>query len=227
MSSEQTNPQEFRDAILADPGLVLDDSEVMARLLGVSEDDGTVVDLRGALVERLKDQLGALEETHRTVLAAAYDNVAGTQAVHRAVLTVLDQPNFIAFLGCLGGTLSDDLGVDAAVLLVEEAGASEPSRPIAGMMSVPAGDIALYRGDLPGIEPRSVVLRPCDEGAALFGKPEISSEAILQLSLGEGRPAAALILGAYDAARFGPDQGTELLRFFADVFERCLNRWLG
>ena len=36
-----------------------------------------VVDLRGVLVERLEERLDRLEDTHREVLAAAYENVAG------------------------------------------------------------------------------------------------------------------------------------------------------
>ena len=35
-----------------------------------------------------------------------------------------------------------------------------------------------------------------------------------------------LAFGAADGLRFHPDQGTDLLAFFAGVFERSLRRWL-
>ena len=50
-----------------------------------------VVDLRGVLVDRLEERLDRLEDTHREVLAAAYENVAGTNQVHRACLALLER----------------------------------------------------------------------------------------------------------------------------------------
>ncbi len=48
-----------------------------------------VVDLRGIAMERLEERLDRLEDTHRSVIAAAYDNLAGTNSIHRAVLRLL------------------------------------------------------------------------------------------------------------------------------------------
>ena len=33
-------------------------------------------------------------------------------------------------------------------------------------------------------------------------------------------------MGSEDAHQFGPQQGTDLLAFFAGVFERSMRRWL-
>ena len=54
----------------------------------------------------------------------------------------------------------------------------------------------------------------------------IRSEALLKLELGRGRQAGLLAFGATDWERFDPDQGTDLLDFFAGVVERSLRRWL-
>jgi len=35
-----------------------------------------------------------------------------------------------------------------------------------------------------------------------------------------------LVMGSEDAHQFGPQQGTDLLAFFAGVFERSMRRWL-
>jgi uncharacterized protein YigA (DUF484 family) len=213
----------LRDAILTDPSLVLDDPDVMARLLAVAGGaDSTVVDLRGALVERLKTKLGALEETHRSVLAAAYDSVSGTQAVHRAVLSLMDLKSFMELLGALADDLPRALGVDAALLVFEDK--SGGMAGLAGLRVMPVGGIAAYRGDLEGIAPRKVHLQQSPP-QGLFDTT-IGSEALMALDLGEGRRTAMLALGAADPMRFSADQGTDLLQFFASVFERSLRRWL-
>jgi len=35
-----------------------------------------------------------------------------------------------------------------------------------------------------------------------------------------------LVFGAEDPHQFSPSQGTDLLAFFAEVFERAMARWL-
>ena len=67
---------------------------------------GTDVDLRGKLVERLEERLNQLETTNRTVIAAAYENLAGTNQVHRAILRMLDPVDFETFLRDLGGEVA-------------------------------------------------------------------------------------------------------------------------
>ena len=54
----------------------------------------------------------------------------------------------------------------------------------------------------------------------------IRSEACLRLDLGTGRLPGMLVLGAEDPHQFKPNQGTDLLTFFAGVFERAMRRWL-
>jgi hypothetical protein len=53
-----------------------------------------IVDLRGIAMDRL-------EYTHRTVTAAASENLAGTNQVHRGILQVLDLLTFEDFLKTL------------------------------------------------------------------------------------------------------------------------------
>ena len=83
--------EDVKARILADPDVVLEDRDVMAALIGAnSEPQGRkIVDLRGALVQRLEQRLDRLETTHRSVIAAAYDNPAGTTQIHKAVLMLL------------------------------------------------------------------------------------------------------------------------------------------
>ena len=59
---------------------------------------GNIVDLRGVAMERLEARLQRLEETHRSVIAAAYENLAGMAQVHRAILAFLEPITFEGFL---------------------------------------------------------------------------------------------------------------------------------
>ena len=76
---------------------------------------------------------------------------------------------------------------------------------------------------------RQVTLRQLQTGAgAVYGEDAdwIRSEACLKLDLGAGRLPGLLVMGAEDPHQFTPQQGTDLLTFFAGVFERAMRRWL-
>lgn len=217
----------IRETILAHPDIVLNDREVMARLLDAGQPDGgNVVDLRGVFVDRLEGKLGQLEETHRSVLSAAYENIAGTNAIHRAVLSLLEPQDFAGFLAVLQDTLAPVLTVDEAHLVLEAEGdAAKALAGLQGVIAVTNGAVASYCGDREGDAPKRILLR----GVTMDGivSPEIQSEAVLRLDLGPGRRAAMLVFGAHDEGRFTPDQGTDLLTFLTGSFERIVRRWIG
>ncbi len=76
---------------------------------------------------------------------------------------------------------------------------------------------------------RQVVLRQVQPDTdVVYGdtKDWIRSEACLKLDFGPGRLPGMLVLGAEDPHQFKPTQGTDLLAFFAGVFERTMRRWL-
>jgi len=91
MSSADAALLEVKNTILRDPRIILEDRVVIQALIEANGAQGrNVVDLRGVLVDRLEDRLDRLEDTHRDVIAAAYENLAGTNQIHRAVLTILE-----------------------------------------------------------------------------------------------------------------------------------------
>jgi uncharacterized protein YigA (DUF484 family) len=227
----------LRDLVLADPGVILEDRELMRALLAAerSAPGRNVVDLRGVLVERLEDRLDRLEDTHREVLAAAYENVAGMNQVHRACLALLEAGDFAGYLQALTGQVGAILGVDA-IRLGLEAPAAAPGAPLGPegplrdvVVALPAGGADIYITQGRGLGARKVTLRRLARASPdLYGAraPDVRSEALLKLDLGPGRHAGLLAFGAADGHRFHPDQGTDLLAFFGGVFERSLRRWL-
>ena len=228
----------LKDQILADPGLILEDQQLMRALLaadGRNSAGRNVVDLRGVLVDRLEERLDRLEDTHREVLAAAYENVAGTNQVHRACLSLLEAEDFAEFLRVLTHDVANILGVDLIRLGLEAPAAKPgqglgPKGPLCDVVvALPEGGVDTYIRQGRGLGARKVTLRqdtatPDD----LFGEDaeRIRSEALLRLNLGEGKLGGLLVLAATDPLRFHPDQGTDLLDFLASVFERSMRRWL-
>ncbi|MBS1300869.1 DUF484 family protein [Loktanella sp. SALINAS62] len=234
MSSNLQSNGPIRDRILSDPQLVLEDQDIMRALVAANEKTmgSNIVDLRGIAMERLEARLDRLEDTHRSVIAAAYDNLAGTNQVHRAVLRLMDATRFETFLHDLAGDVADTMRVDAMRLVLEtKATPDDPAIQTLGEVLAVGEpgfcDTYISRGrDIPV---RAVTLRQVQShGAEVYGDAAhyIRSEACLKLDLGHGRLPGMLVMGSEDPHLFTAQQGTDLLTFFGGVFERAMKRWL-
>jgi hypothetical protein len=226
--------QDMRDRILAEPETLLEDRDVMNALIGANERlmGGNVVDLRGIAMERLENRLDRLEDTHRTVIAAAYENLAGTNQVHRAILQMLDPLSFEDFLKTMAADVAQTLRVDCVRLVLETVQeAEDPAlRKVGDVLSIAApGFVADYLTGGRNVPQRPVVLRQVlPQSEAIYGDRAgwIRSEALMKLDFGTGRLPGMLVLGSEDPHQFKPTHGTDLLAFFAGIFERTMRRWL-
>ena len=243
MSSEKAEIRpdflmDWRARVIEDPELVLEDRDLMRALISANDRQmgGNIVDMRGIAMERLQNRLDRLEDTHRSVIAAAYENLAGTNQIHRAVLALLDQRDFTAFLTTLGTDVAGTLRVDRIRLVLESTEATETEAPrvqkLEDVLTVTApGFVEDYITGGRDIPSRQVTLRQVTSGSyKVFGDEAagwIRSEALIRLDLGPGRLPGLLIMGAEDPHQFRPSQGTDLLTFFVGVFERLMRGWLG
>ncbi|MEM6825983.1 MAG: DUF484 family protein [Pseudomonadota bacterium] len=235
---DMTNPaptQDFlKESILEQPHLVLEDPEMMRALIEANERTlgSNIVDLRGIAMERLEARFERLEDTHRSVIAAAYENLSGTNQIHRAVLRLLEPTDFVSFILDLDGDVADILRVDC-VRLILEGDVVEADRSLAQISEVVMvrepgfADRYITQGrDAPA---RKVTLRQLNEGdSTLYGSEAvwIRSEACLKLQFGPGCLPGLLCLGAEDPHLFSASQGTDLLTFFTGAVERAMRRWL-
>jgi len=234
MTSTAKAETALREKIIARPDVVLEDPDVMRALIAANEKQmgGNIVDLRGIAMERLETRLDRLEDTHRSVIAAAYENLAGTNQVHRAILRMLDPMEFEGFLRDLGGEVAGILRVDSVRLVLESVQNDEnPTvKRLGDVLNVAKpGFIDEYIGAGRGTTARAVTLRqikPDSEVIYGMNAADIRSEAALRLDFGEGRLPGMLAMGSEDPHHFKPNQGTDLLAFFAGVFERSMRRWL-
>ncbi|WP_245190751.1 DUF484 family protein [Jannaschia formosa] len=222
--------QDWRDRILTDPEMILDDRDLMRALIAANERamGKNIVDLRGIAMERLEARLDRLEDTHRSVIAAAYENLAGTNQINRCVLLLLECDTFAEILDLLDGQLRDILRV-ACIRLVLEADDEADPAPHAAVSVAPRGFVKGYVAHGRDVPLRTVTLRQCHDAAPeVFGEAAdwIRSEALLRLDLGTGGLGAMLAFGSEDPHQFRANQGTELTAFLCGVFERLARRHL-
>lgn len=225
---------QMRDKIISDPEVILEDHDLMRALIAANERamGANIVDLRGVAMERLEKRLDRLEDAHRSVIAAAYENLAGTNQIHRAVMRLLEPVEFEDFLRALSGEVAEILRVDNVRLVLESLHSEQDPalRSLGEVLCVAEpGFIHEYMRAGRTAQPRQVLLRQTlPQSDAIYGEAAgwIRSEALMRLDLGEGRLPGLLVMGAEDPHHFKPAQGTDLLAFFAGVFERVMRRYL-
>lgn len=234
MSSNPKLEDNLRAAILAEPDAVLDDKDLMQALVAANERarGDNIIDLRGIAMQRLEARLDRLEDTHRSVIAAAYENLAGTNQVHRAILRLLEPVDFEDFLRALGNDVADILRVDRITLVLETTLARKDPAidKLGGVLTVvEPGFVNAYLAHDRNGQVRDVTLREIRQPEAMIygtSAGHLRSEACLLLDLGEGRLPGMIVMGARDPRHFTPQLGTDLLSFFAGVFERSMRHWL-
>lgn len=215
--------RETRDKLLADPGEILADRDLMRALVDARETQtgNKVVDIRGRAMEALENRLDRLEAQHESVIAAAYDNLSGTAVVHRAVIGLLETSDLAEFIASLQSEIAPILRIETLRLVVEDT----PALPgISGdIVVIPEGQMdQLFAADRPNPRGDDITLRRVAQITRPLHGENAVSEALLPLALGARRPRAMLLMGSRDAARFAPIHGTDLLRFFAQVFRLVL-----
>lgn len=231
-------PGKLKEEILRDPAIVLDDTEVMRALLESTDkaQGENVLDLRSIFVARLEERLDRLEDTHRSVVAVAYENLTGTNQIQRAVVTLLSADTLAEFVQALNHDVANVLGVDVIRLCIEgdkpHGGRPvDPEDPHSSIIvTLPTDGVTNYiTGQRSGPDPRQITLRHATQSnTTVFGNTavDVASEAVLRLDIG-GQTARGLVaFGSFEGNRFTADQGTDLLVFLAQTIERILRRWV-
>ncbi len=227
----------LRAQLLAEPEMILEDIDLMKALAAAQDNRSgeNVVDLRGAAMNRLEARFDQLEDTHRNVIAAAYENISGTRQIQRSVLALLEPLDFTEFLQTLRTDVAAVLKVDCLRLCLETPSAGNPTqnelmREYGDTIGFFApGSVEEYLTEGRNMSTREVTLRQVSSASeTLYGDkaPWIRSESLLKLDLGGKNLPGMLAMGSEDPHVFHPNQGTDLLEFFRGVFERVMRRWL-
>lgn len=232
--TEAQTEKTLRNIIINNPRIILDDPSVMRALVLANDElrGANIVDLRGVAMKRLEYQLGKLETTHRSVIAAAYNNLVGTQQINRAIIKLMEPSSFESFLVMTGKDMPEIMRIDFACLVLE-AKQQDPDPSLAHLSKVlrpaPTGFVKEYlpAGTLSGdIKVTLRTVKSPNSTIYTDDSCEIKSEACIKLDFGDETVPGLLILGAKDPNQFSPLQGTDLLTFFGKVYERTVRRWL-
>ena len=224
--------QELRARLLAQPELILGDRDLMRALIGAREATlgENVIDIRGLAMQALEARLDRLESAHESVISAAFDNQSGMNTVHRAVLSLLEPIDFETFLENLETDVAPILRVETLRLIMASGTNDMLPRTPGPLHMVPSPVMAdLISGGRRAPRGDDIILRPVASQTLPYHgetRAPVRSEALLPIDLGPGRFPALLLMGSADLSRFNPAQGTDLLRFFGQVFRLVLIGWL-
>ncbi|MFK5997551.1 MAG: DUF484 family protein [Rhodobacterales bacterium] len=226
-----------RAEILSNPKAFLEDHDIMRALISADRQKqaSNVIDLRSIAMDRMEERLNKLEDTHRNVIAAAYDNVSSMNQIHRAVLALLEPDDFNGFLRYIEHDLAPTLGLEATCLCLESQAVSSGQGPSlsrefgTGVTFMAIGEIEDYITHGRNMNSRPVTMRAVKlNGTFLFADSAgpVRSEALLKLDLGTGNLPGLLVLGSKNPDQFAPAQGSDLLLFLGSFFSRLMRRWL-
>jgi uncharacterized protein YigA (DUF484 family) len=227
---------DFRKRILQDPEALLNDREVMRALISASSNNAptNVIDLKSAVLKRLEGHVDKIEGQNSNIISAAYKNISTTTKVHSAILEALEPKTFTEFLNFLKTDWANSLGIDVARLCLEAPSISKDDIPQLktefgpSVIFLQEGEIDHYITLGQDNDPRSVTLRQIRKGASnIYSNiaPELRSEALMKLDLGQGNSPGLLLLGSINPDQFLPNMGTDLFVFYGSIFEKVMQRW--
>lgn len=185
-----------------------------------------VVDLRQAMMDRLQDELQRLRDHRGQLLANARANQSAQSQTHRAVLAMLEAPNFEHLIHIVTRDLPQILAVDAVTLCVEVNGPDTLGQPATpGVRRLERGAVDALMG--PGED--LLLIDAAPQTRDVFGAAAdlVRSQALVRLHTSHTAPAGLLAIGSRERTRFHAGQGTELLNFLARTLERLIRAWLG
>lgn len=233
---DTTQISDFRKRILQDPEALLNDREVMRALISASSNNATtnVIDLKSVVLKRLEGRVDEIEGQNSNIISAAYKNISTTFRVHSAILEALEPKTFTEFLNFLKTDWANSLGIDVARLCLEAPSISKDDIPQLktefgpSVIFLQEGEIDHYITLGQDNDPRSVTLRQIRKGASnIYSNiaPELRSEALMKLDLGQGNSPGLLLLGSINPDQFLPNMGTDLFVFYGSIFEKVMQRW--
>ena len=235
MTDTKKSSNKLKEKILTDPNIILEDTELMDALINAQNNlrGDNIVDLRGAAMKQLEKRLEKVENTHNDVIAMTYENLSGASQIQRAILRLLEPNDFPSFIKRLSKEVREILNVEHIGLILETNAASENLTLLKSLnpITIVVGENTIedYLSNPGHFPSRTVTLRSNVNTSHQFYENSlqtISSEALLMLKFDSVNVKGLLILGSQNNDKFSSGQGTELLTFFANVFERTMARWL-
>ena len=216
---------EVADYLRRHPDFLVEHPDLVRLLTPPAHDRGEgVVDMQRYMLERLRGELGKLQESQNDLITTARENLSIQSRIHVAILALLGATTLEHLIEVITTDLAVHLEVDAVVLGFEALDRVAPGQQARGLRLFPRGRIdRLLSGA------REVLLLADTPGdSQLFGSAAtlVRSQALLRMQLRRDAPLGVLAFGARDPQKFHPGQGSELLTFLGRVVELSIRAWL-
>ena len=225
LSTDIVAPDAVEAFLERNPSFLNERPTLLQKLVPPQFDHGSgVVDMQMFMLDRLRDQLKRTNHRENSLLEAVEANSRVQRRVHRAVYALLSAQSLEELLRCVVDDLPSLFDVSKAALCIETDQPLPERAVAAGLMVLLPGTINSF-GDVHQL----VLLQANTKGdKAIFGSgaSKIRSMAQLRLDFGAKAPRGLLALGSSKPDAFDPNQSTDLLAFFSQVLERCVQRWL-
>ena len=182
---------------------------------------GQLIHFEERAVARLRERLGAVEETNEDLIAFARGHWGAVASIHAAALAAVQARSIEALLDSIACDWPRILGIDsAAVGLVVGTHGFRADR--FGIERIEAGFVDRLAADSAPVEVRSVVT-----GHPLFGAStaaKIRAEALIRIDCGRPFPSGLLVLGQHAPLEFDSSHGSELLLFLGRIVAATVRR---
>ena len=180
-------------------------SELEESLSLTSQSGERIADIRDYILKKLRTEIGRKQAREDRLIQAARENNIIQDRILKASLMILKADSYESFLNLITEKLPDIFAVEVATLCFDE---------------LPK----LFQG-----HQRIVLCANISQNIDVFSSLsfEVKSCAFLSLGQGKGQCPCFLALGSINPNSFLPNQGTELLNFFADILEVCISKWVG
>jgi uncharacterized protein YigA (DUF484 family) len=216
---------EVADYLRRHPDFLVEHPDLLRLLTPPAHDRGEgVVDMQRYMLERLRGELGKLQESQNDLIATARENLSIQARIHAAILALLGATTLEHLIEVITTDLAVHLEVDAVVLGFEALDRVAPGQQARGLRLFPRGRIDRLMAGA-----REVLLIADAPGdSELFGSAAtlVRSQALLRMQLRRDAPMGVLAFGARDPQKFHPGQGSELLTFLGRVVELSIRAWL-
>jgi uncharacterized protein YigA (DUF484 family) len=172
-------------------------------------------------VARLRERLGAIEETNEDLIAFARGHTGAVATIHEAALAAVGAASVDELLAVVTGRWPEILGIDvvAIALIVGDRGFRADS---SGIEPVEVSFIERMVGETPPVDVRTV-----RSGHALFGPSlatEVRAEALIRIDLPAPYPTGLLALGQWAELEVDRGHGSGLLLFLGRIVGAALRR---
>jgi len=214
------NSKDVQAHLTANPTFLNEHPELIKVLAPPSQNkaDG-VLDMQAFMIERLQNELRALQLRQSELLSASRVNLSSQARIHTAVLAVIEART----LEDIGRVVAEDyrsiLDVSTSTLCFEETTRGS----LHNIMSLSPGTITEIMGD------RQILLRhdiTGDKRLYADDAAKVRSDALITFDFGKNGSGGLLALGSNEADRFHPGQGTEFLGFLARAITGSLRAGL-